>query len=138
MASRRFAEDTSVPVERSRAEIEALLRRNGAEGFAFSWSHKEDMIGFQWRGHKIKFTLPAINDDKVRSIARREQLNRSRWRALLLVIKAKLEAVHAGIAIFEEEFLAYVVTQDGTTVGEHLVPQLRGGQLSLPPAKGQP
>lgn len=124
-----------MPAERSRGEIETLLRRNGAEGFAYSWTAKEDMIGFQWQGHKIKFTVPAVTESQARSLEKRAQLNRQRWRALLLVMKAKLEAVHAGIAIFEEEFLAYVVTSDGSTVGEVLVPRMKAGQqLALPPA----
>jgi len=45
---------------------------------------------------------------------------RRRWLALLLVIKAKLEAVESGIITFEEEFLAHVVMPDGRTVLQHV------------------
>jgi hypothetical protein len=38
-----------------------------------------------------------------------EQAVRQRWRALVLVIKAKLEAVESGITSFEDEFLAHTV-----------------------------
>ena len=41
-----------------------------------------------------------------------------------LAIKAKLEAVEAGISSFEEEFLAHVVLPDGSTFGAWAKPQL--------------
>lgn len=47
-----------------------------------------------------------------------------RWRALALVIKAKLEAVAAGITTIEDEFLAHTVLPDGQTVGEFMQPQI--------------
>jgi len=53
-----------------------------------------------------------------------EQSIRQRWRALALVIKAKLEAVESGIAEFEEEFLAHIVLPNGQTVGEFTIPQI--------------
>jgi hypothetical protein len=49
---------------------------------------------------------------------------RARWRALALVIKAKLEAVESGITTFEEEFLAHIVLPDGTTLGQWAAPRL--------------
>jgi hypothetical protein len=69
-----------------------------------------------------------------------EQACRTRWRALALVIKAKLEAVASGITTFESEFLAHIVLPDGRTVGGWIAPQLavayeRGGMppmLALP------
>ena len=45
-------------------------------------------------------------------------------RALLLVIKAKLEAVTAGISTIETEFLANIVLPDNTTAGEWMLPQI--------------
>jgi hypothetical protein len=51
-----------------------------------------------------------------------EQATRQRWRALALVIKAKLEAVDSGITEFEDEFLAHILLPNGTTVGEHVRP----------------
>lgn len=54
-----------------------------------------------------------------------EQATRQRWRALLLVVKAKLEAVESGISTFENEFLAHIVLPSGGTVAEWLVPQLQ-------------
>lgn len=53
-----------------------------------------------------------------------EQAVKQRWRALALVIKAKLEAVEAGITIFEDEFLAHIVLPNGQTAGEYMVPQI--------------
>jgi hypothetical protein len=53
-----------------------------------------------------------------------EQACRQRWRALALVIKAKLEAIETGIASFEDEFLAYTMLPSGETVGAWLAPQM--------------
>ncbi len=49
-----------------------------------------------------------------------EQACRQRWRALVLVVKAKLEAVETGITTFEQEFMAHIVLPDGKTVGERV------------------
>lgn len=53
-----------------------------------------------------------------------EQACRQSWRALALVIKAKLEAVEAGISTVDDEFLAHVLLPNGATVGETLGPEL--------------
>jgi hypothetical protein len=133
-----YAEDTKVPVERSRAEIEALLRRYGADSFASGWTERDARIQFRAKGRAIRFVLlmPDPVDKqftqhpryswKSRSAdaARQayEQEVRRRWRALALVIKAKLEAVETGIATFEDEFMPHVIMPDGKTVAEHVQP----------------
>jgi hypothetical protein len=71
-----------------------------------------------------------------------EQACRQRWRALLLAIKAKLEAVESGITSFEKEFLAHIVMADGKTIGQHIVPQVQklcdvGGLPKLLPGRGE-
>jgi len=53
-----------------------------------------------------------------------QQACRARWRALLLCIKAKLEAIESGITEFEDEFLPYIVLPDGRTAAEWLRPQI--------------
>jgi hypothetical protein len=94
---------------------------------------------FRMGGRHIKFILPMpdpASDEFTRTPAKRdlrtpaaaeaawEQACRQRWRALALVIKAKLEAVAAGITTVEDEFLAHTVLPDGSTVGEWAKPQL--------------
>ena len=59
----------------------------------------------------------------------------------MLVIKAKLEAVTAGISTIETEFLANIVLPDNTTAGEWMLPQIdrayRTGEMPpLLPAAG--
>jgi len=44
------------------------------------------------------------------------------WRALALVVKAKLGAVESHIATFEQEFLPYTVLPNGRSVGEEVLP----------------
>jgi hypothetical protein len=44
----------------------------------------------------------------------------------VLSVKAKLAAIDAGISSIEREFLADIVTNDGRTVMERMVPVLAG------------
>lgn len=53
-----------------------------------------------------------------------EKACRQRWRALALVIKAKLEAVESGISVFEDEFMANIVLPGGRTVSEEIRPMI--------------
>lgn len=55
-----------------------------------------------------------------------EQACRARWRALALVVKAKLEAVESGIVVFDDEFLAHIILpgSNGQTVGEMVRPKV--------------
>lgn len=115
----RYARRTVVPVSRSRAEVENLVLRYGADQFgsALDTEHARAMIQFRIASWLVRFVLPLDGCN--------EQQQRQRWRALVLVIKAKLEAVESGITTIEEEFLPHVVTPDGSTFGQWAVPQLR-------------
>jgi len=59
-----------------------------------------------------------------------EQACRQRWRALALVIKAKMEAVECGISVFEDEFMANIVLPGGQTVSEFMTPQIEQAYLT--------
>jgi hypothetical protein len=129
----RFVQN--VPVDRSKQQIEALLLRAGAEGFHTGWQAPTgddpgwDALEFLWKGKQIRFKLARQASYRA---ALQAQRDRQRWRILYLVIKAKLEGVQAGVAIFEEEFMSFIVTGSGKPVGEILVPRLNaGGPLQL-------
>lgn len=123
-------------VEKSRAEIERTVQRWGAEQFMYGWSNERAIVGFVMRGRQLRFVL-AMPDRNARDFThtpsrgtRRtltqqmeawEQACRQRWRALNLVIKAKLEAVESGISTFDAEFLAQLVLPDGNTVGDTVI-----------------
>lgn len=139
MATPKYAERTEVPSDRSRAEIESCLRRYGAVAFGYSWDADAAVIAFQISMRRIRFTLPlpdptsrefthtaarGYRREPAAQAAEYERAVRQRWRALALVIKAKLEAVAAGISTIEAEFLAAVVLPDGNTVGDWVQPQL--------------
>jgi len=97
------------------------------------------IVAFEMAGRRIKFDLPMPDRmseefrftpakrhlrDADQQAAAYEQAVRQRWRALALVIKAKLEAVETGITEFEEEFLAHIVLPGGQTVGQWMLPQI--------------
>jgi hypothetical protein len=65
-----------------------------------------------------------------------DQALRQRWRAMALIIKAKLEAVEAGIRTLEMEFLADTLLPDGRTVGQWSAPQIERSYQTgqMPPA----
>jgi hypothetical protein len=116
----KYAKRTQVPVNKSRSEIESTVSRYGADQFGSAYAHDKAMVQFRLgkpeKSWVIRFILPLPHENP--------QDQRQRWRALSLVIKAKLESVESGIATIEQEFLANIVTPGGQTMAELLVPQL--------------
>ena len=145
-----YAAQTRVPISKTKTDIEELLTKHGAMGFAYATEGNHSMVAFNMSGRRVQIMLvmPSV-DDYARTArnARRtaaaqqsawEQAYRQRWRALLLIIRAKLEAVESGITTLESEFLANIVLPDGGTVGQWLAPQVDDayGTGRMPPMLG--
>lgn len=106
-------------------------------------------VGFVMEGSQVRIILPMpqktdkefwetpTGRERTEAAAMKEweQACRARYRALALVVKAKLEAVESGITTFEEEFMAHLVLPGGQTVGQRLLPNIGEAQRSgkLPP-----
>lgn len=116
-----YAEKTTVPVSKTRIEIEELIRKHGAGQFISGYSGNKVMIGFTAAGRQVRFIVEIPSGKNQRDM---EQLERQRWRALLLVIKAKFEAIDSGVSCFDDEFLAHIVLPDGQTAGQWIQPQI--------------
>lgn len=183
MTVHRYAENTSVPIERSRAEIESLLKKHGASAFFSAFDDKtgSSMIGFRLaeRMFRIEVKTPTVDEmakpeppeppklytryvrgvspdtlnarvmnDHKATVARHEREHaaraekwiesegRRRWRAQLLLIKAKLEMIAMGASSVEREFLADMLMANNKTVGQQAIPALaksyaKGGMPSM-------
>lgn len=120
-------------------EIKQTVTRYGASGFMFAESDTAAMVQFEAKGYRVRFIVPLPDKNAAefrlspgrkltrtpeQRLAAWEQAGRQRWRALALVIKAKLEAVESGITEFQSEFLAHIVLPNGQTVGEWALPQV--------------
>jgi hypothetical protein len=140
----KFASQTTVTVEKSRAEVERELVRFGASGFTSGWQEDRALIEFIYKSKKIRFVLelPARKDfmkqpSKSRGIwndkridEAREQAKRQRWRSLALIVKAKLVAVTDDVHTFETEFMPHIVMPDDRTVAEHVRPHIEQALLT--------
>ena len=119
---RRFAEGTSVDVSKSRLEVESLLSRHDADQILVGTDQKKGtgFVAFTLEKRQVRLFVPPRETGK----RNRDQIERERWRALVLLLKGKLEIIASGMATFEQEFLAYIVLPNGKTVGEELTPRL--------------
>lgn len=143
----KYAAETTVSVSASQMELERTLERYGATSFIRAWDGDKAIVGFMLKERRMRFILPLPAKeefrmkDSVRAGAHHrytyksrrtdkemleawEQACRQRWRALNLVVKAKLEAVDAGISTIEDEFLANIYLPNGETVSEWMQPQI--------------
>lgn len=145
-----YAQATSVSVEKSKMEIERLLTRYGATSFISGWNETNATILFECHKKRIKFMIPLPHKNEYTKTpegrARRDELVlqaweqgcRARWRALVLIVKAKLEAVQSGVALFEDEFAMQIILPDGRTVGEIVHPAIEAAYSTgkMPPMLG--
>jgi len=161
--AKRYAEGTSVPVEKTKANLEALLAKHGAHQRLFATDDRAGraIVQFRMMDRNVKLHLRVDVDDlpdpQQRSTyqdgcphgwnswtskrraewvsSKVAQREREAWRRLLLLTKAKLEMVADGATTFEREFLPDLLLPDGSTVHERLGPQLEAAYTTgeMPP-----
>ncbi len=143
----KYATNTNVSSEMSRLEIEKILIKYGADNFAYATANGQALIIFRMNGKQVRFNLPLPKKEEFRltetgrlrtensQYEAWEKACRQRWRALKLVIQAKLEAVECEISVFEDEFMANIMLPDGQTVGDYMRPQIEQVYISgqMPP-----
>lgn len=128
-----YAEDTTVPFDKSISQLVRLIKDSKADSVAQFEGENDFAVQFMLAERLIRFRLPLpVLDDMPLYTAQRhrfteaqrrnklEQAKKSKARALLLVVKAKLESVESGIETTEQAFLANVVMADGFTVYERI------------------
>lgn len=122
-----YAENTKVPVVQTRSEIEQLLERHRAKqyGTAVDYDALQARVQFRLHDRIVRFVIALPDSKKLGAGVRLERAERQRWRALLLVIKAKLESVENNIETFEQAFLANVVLPNDRTVADVVLPQIK-------------
>ena len=150
-----YATSTIISAEKTLSQIKAVVKKAGATHFATMDNPDHTTIAFSLRNRAIRFDLPTPpRDDRKMALNGRggprtadqrnaawEQANRSRWRALYLCLKAKLESIENGIETFENAFLANTQMPDGRTVSEVALPQIAASyamgdmQLQLSPSR---
>jgi hypothetical protein len=138
-----YASKTSVSQARSRAELEELLQRFGADSFGYMIERRPEgevaIVAFRVAGRHVRKTvlLPSRDDKRYKTshggkreltdaqaYKKWEQEGRRKWRSLVLLVKAKLVAIEEGDTTIEAEFLADIMMPDGYTIGETIGPRI--------------
>lgn len=113
-----YAAKTTVPVAKSRGDLETLLRRAKATRILTMDEIDHALVMCTMGGPRLlRFKIPIKLDAS-------DQVRRSKWRALYLVIRAKLESIAAGIETEEEAWLAHVVMPNGSTLNDWVRPAI--------------
>jgi hypothetical protein len=150
-----YAARTPVSVEKTKMEIDGLLAKHGcaSRGIMVDDDKGVASIGFIRGGLKYRLSVPLPTpasvkkgadlprqwfrwDDARKSDwhkAQWEQRCRTRWRSMLLLLKAKFEAVRMGVSDVEKEFMADLVLPSGDTVlvalGKNIHEALASGHM---------
>jgi hypothetical protein len=134
----RYAHGTTVTVASSRGEITGILAKHGVERQAWASEPEGDTLQFELDGHvyRLKIVRPTAqtlweqwkedgkgpitlkylpNDDQVNAEWRR------RWRAIVLLLKAKLEFADGDTTTVARELLPYAVLKDGRTLEDAIM-----------------
>lgn len=106
-----YASGTVVTERESRTELVGLLERHECSDVQCGLNQKgAAVVKFTYRGRMVRLLVPMPESGN------RERPRR--WRVLILLLKAKLEAVSSGISTFDAEFLSYIAMPGGVTVGQ--------------------
>lgn len=141
-----YAQKTEVPFDRSIGQILSMIRGAGAQQVGQMETPTVFAIQFVLEDRMVRFKVPLETlDETPKQNGKRQRLSqesrqkkveqskRQRARALLLVIKAKLESIESGIETFEQAFLAHVVMSDGETVYDRVK-----GDMAIEYRSGKP
>lgn len=133
-AVRRYAEGTKVSVESSRGELTGILAKHGVQRMGWMGGPEGDELMFELGGGQFRLRIDRPTAETLRRDhageyaypgnidwqAKADQEWRRRWRANVLLLKAKLEFIDGGDTTLDRELLPYRVLADGRTLEEAL------------------
>lgn len=132
--------ESDVPIERSRAKIEKLLRAWGCRQIGWledtvegTYEVQFSLLSEQGETLRARFYIQLERDEGL-TVRQQERRDRGRFRTLYLWLEGALRAVEAGIVPPEAIFLAWLSGPDGMTVWEAVRPHL--GRLATGTARG--
>lgn len=136
----RYAEGTSVSVDSSRGEITGILAKHGVIRMGWGAGPEGDWLGFELAGRSFKLEIKRPTEDEIYDMfpnhrdtnAKLDQEWRRRWRATVLLLKAKLEFADGDASSIEQELMPYMLLRDGTTLGSAVL----GGKVPLMLSEG--
>lgn len=152
---RRYAEGTTVTVESSRGEITGILAKHGVERMAWATEPERDLLHFELEGHQFRFEIerPTAKSlyeqwkhDGDKSAQAMKYLPsdaqvaaewRRRWRANVLLLKAKLEFASGEASTVMRELMPYAVLRDGRTLEQAILAGDSGVPLLAAKAGGR-
>jgi len=126
---RRYAEGTKVTVDSSRGEITGILTKHGVKRQGWMGDEGGDQLMFELGGGSYRLNIRKPTMAEVRELwpnaydyqAKLDAEWRRRWRANVLLLKAKLEFVESGDTTLDRELLPYRLLKGGKTVEEMIV-----------------
>jgi hypothetical protein len=132
----RYAYGTKVSATDSRGEITGILAKHGVSTMAWGTKPTGDFLQFEIGGKLYKFSIdrPSMDDARESFLSAgktdwgwRHQADqevaldaewRRRWRAIVLLIKAKMEFADGGETTVEREFMPYLMLANGQTMAD--------------------
>jgi hypothetical protein len=144
--TRRYAEGTKVSVESSRGEISGILGKHGVVRMGWFTEPENDVVQFELGGRVYRLGIKRPNLADVKAVysgnqpwnvdwaSRVDAEWRRRWRATVLLLKAKLEFADGETSTVERELMAYMLLKDGQTleaaISAGAMPLLAAGKSS--------
>jgi len=126
----RYAEGTTVSVESSRGEITGILAKHGVQRMGWYTEPERDVLQFEieGRGYRLHIDRPTaaeLREQRGREYTYPHNVDwdkkaadewRRRWRANVLLLKAKLEFADGETSTVERELMPYMLLKDGRTL----------------------
>ena len=139
-------DSTKVPISQSQEAIRRLIYAHKGTGVSLISQPPregfEALVTIEALPYRIRVMATCSKIDPITSQGRRrtavvmEELRNNEvkrvWRVLFWHLKAMFEAADSGVIDIRDVIMPYVVTRDGRTLSEHIIPQMERAMIEDP------
>ena len=121
--TKKYAEGTRVPVERSIAELKRICEKYGATNFGFLQGDASTAVFFKFDSRLYRIDLHFQNNMKYYTETEGRKIKaeeRRKWRVLILTIKAMFESIENDVLKGHLLLQPFTVLPDNTVLGERI------------------
>lgn len=142
-----YAEKTTVPVGKTQEDLKRMIEKHGGDSFMAGSLRATGEVGviFDAFNRRFRILLKMESEEKLKVDGRgsirseesfkraKAQAERSAWRLIYLIVKARIECIEAGCETFEQAFLPYMLIPDtGKVLAEQVVPAIEQSYSGTP------